>query len=476
MKRKKLTIGQKLLAAFAGMLVLVLGALVFGWSGQRSSAAALRRVLEVQNRKLDIGAQVELATTEMQGCQRGLMLSYAMKDPEAATPYIKLYADSGRKIDELMSGMEPLLSAPEETAAMQKIRDCRTTWAPRFQALIELCRSGQIDDAYKLRNQNKLLSAQMHAAATDLVTEQKKALDGTRRESEARLETAHWLSGLITAVALVIGAAIVWAVHGLNLNFRGAVRELYACAQGVGQASKRLSSSSQAVARGTTEQAASVEETTASAAEISAMTERNAGHSRTAREVAARTAAVIQESNRSLGKMEESMRQINVSCEKVGRIIKVIDEIAFQTNILALNAAVESARAGEAGMGFAVVADEVRNLAHRSAEAARETAGLIEESIARSREGRVNLEEVTGAFRKITEGSAEVSTLVEEASTGSAEQARGIEQIAQAMGQIERVTQSAAATADETAAVGQEMNAQAETLNAVVQRLRTMVG
>ena len=170
------------------------------------------------------------------------------------------------------------------------------------------------------------------------------------------------------------------------------------------------------------------------------------------------------------------MTEINASSEKVSKIIKVIDEIAFQTNILALNAAVEAARAGEAGMGFAVVADEVRNLSQRCAQAARDTASLIEESIAKSHDGMSKLDQVAGAIRSITESAAKVKTLVDEVSLGSQEQARGIEQIAKAIGQMEQVTQKNAANAEQSASASEELSGQAETMKGVAGQLQALVG
>jgi methyl-accepting chemotaxis protein/methyl-accepting chemotaxis protein-1 (serine sensor receptor) len=160
----------------------------------------------------------------------------------------------------------------------------------------------------------------------------------------------------------------------------------------------------------------------------------------------------------------------------VAKIIKVLDEIAFQTNILALNAAVEAARAGEAGMGFAVVADEVRNLAQRCAQAAKDTAALIEESIVKSNDGKTKVDQVAVAIRAITEESAKVKTLVDEVSLGSQEQTRGIEQVAKALTQMEQVTQQSAAHAEESAAAAEELTAQASTLMEVVHQLSAMVG
>ena len=170
------------------------------------------------------------------------------------------------------------------------------------------------------------------------------------------------------------------------------------------------------------------------------------------------------------------MDEINASSQKISKIIQLIDEISFQTNILALNAAVEAARAGEAGMGFAVVADEVRNLAQRCAQSAKDTSSLIEDSIAKSGEGRNKVNHVAGAIRTITDETLKVKALVDEVRAGSHEQARGIEQISMAIVQMERVTQTTAAAAEESAAAALELNTQAGGLQQVVKRLTAMVG
>jgi len=206
------------------------------------------------------------------------------------------------------------------------------------------------------------------------------------------------------------------------------------------------------------------------------MARKNSENSRSAADVVTQSQQRFVQANQSLDQMVVAMGDINTQSDKISKIIKVIDEIAFQTNILALNAAVEAARAGEAGMGFAVVADEVRNLAQRCAQAAKDTAALIEEPIAKSNDGKVRVDQVAAAIQAITAESAKVKTLVDEVNLGSQEQARGIEQIGKAIAQMEQVTQKTAANAEEGASAAEELTGQSESLKHIVERLTAMVG
>src|SRR5262245_22729292 len=287
---------------------------------------------------------------------------------------------------------------------------------------------------------------------------------------EAALWSARRILLTIGFVAVIIMVASMRLLLRWKLEnpLQATAQEIRESAAQVLQLSRMVATSSQSLSQGATEQAASLEETSASMEEMASMTRKNAENATHATRLVTDVAEQVVASNVALGEMVSSMTAIKESSNKVAKIIKTIDEIAFQTNILALNAAVEAARAGEAGMGFAVVADEVRNLAQRSAQAAKDTAVLIEESIARSQEGAGKVEQVATAIEAITSSVHQVKGIVEEVRESSQQQTQGIDQVSQAIAQMEKVTQTTAATAEESAAASEELNAQAESSIAMV--------
>ena len=289
-------------------------------------------------------------------------------------------------------------------------------------------------------------------------------------------EAMRYISTIMPVVVIAVSSAMAYGVSRISGKLLRLASEIGAGAARVSGAAGQISGSSQQLAKGASEQAASLEETSASAEEINSMTQKSLENAKLASDETTRVGALLQETQARLDDMVASMDDINASSEKISRIIKVIDEIAFQTNILALNAAVEAARAGEAGMGFAVVADEVRNLAQRCAQAARDTAQLIEESITRSGEGKHKLDEVTLSIRKVVNNSSRVKLLSNEVHIGSQEQARGIQQVSKAVLEMQQLTQTSAVSAQQGAEAGEQMGAQATNLNDAARRLREVVG
>ncbi|MFN7914084.1 MAG: methyl-accepting chemotaxis protein [Vicinamibacterales bacterium] len=237
---------------------------------------------------------------------------------------------------------------------------------------------------------------------------------------------------------------------------------LSAGAHQVAAAAAEVASSSQHLAAGASEQAGSLESATAAMTDMAKTTRANADSTVEAASLIGKMDSHVHDSNRALTSMVDSMSAMKESSQQVSRIIKTIDEIAFQTNLLALNAAVEAARAGEAGLGFAVVADEVRNLAQRSAQAAKDTAGLIEDSIQKAQHGAAKVEEVSAFIHDITTSVGHVKQIIDRVSDGSRQQAAGIDRVVTVVQEMERITQGVAATAEETAAASEELNAQAE--------------
>lgn len=264
-------------------------------------------------------------------------------------------------------------------------------------------------------------------------------------------------------------------VNSISKFIANIVQRLSQGAQNVFSSSGQTSSASKELAVGASEQAASLEQTSASIEELTAMTQSNVVNTRQADVLMMEANEIVGKTNLSMNDLTAAMKDITFTSDEMAKIIKTINEIAFQTNLLALNAAVEAARAGEAGSGFAVVAEEVRALAMRSAEAANNTANLIEANLTKVRDGSELLAKTAAALSEVTVSSSKVQQIVAEISEASQEQHQGLEQIRRAVTEMDRVVQKNAANAEESASASQELNFQADQLKAIVTELLSLV-
>ena len=277
----------------------------------------------------------------------------------------------------------------------------------------------------------------------------------------------------MTVALLILGVIVS---RSITRPVNRAVDQLCEVANATNSASTEVAHSSQFLASGASQQAASLEETSSSLTEISARTRQNAEHTELANSSASEARDLANQGKMAMDRMGEAIEEIQDSSDQTAKIIKTIDEIAFQTNLLALNAAVEAARAGDAGRGFAVVAEEVRNLAQRSADAARNTNEIIDDSRSKADLGARAATEVQAILTQIVDAVQRVEELVREVSQANSEQAEAVGQVSTAVTQMDQLTQTNAASAEETAAASEEMSSQSELLLEIIDDLQSLVG
>ena len=394
--------------------------------------------------------QIRPLNAELLASVRKARAAYAGGGKVAAREMLdKEVSPNAMRIIELM---RPLRSEADKSAALREKMNYQ---------LMTVCRASQ-NKAIDLLD--KLVAMNSTRAAAD----SKASISTSRRLKMANL----FLMVAGVAAALLFG---VFITRSLVKTLTQTSESLSEGSDQVASASGQISSASQSLAEGASEQAASLEETSASLEEIASMTKHNAENALSAKDLSGDTRKAAEIGSANMQEMNLAMADIQSASSNIAKIIKTIDEIAFQTNILALNAAVEAARAGEAGAGFAVVADEVRNLAQRSAQAAKETAEKIGDSIAKSANGVAISAKVTESLNQIVTKARQVDELVAEIANASHEQSQGIDQVNTAVTQMDKVTQSNAASAEESASAAEELTAQASTLRELVADLQKLV-
>jgi methyl-accepting chemotaxis protein/methyl-accepting chemotaxis protein-1 (serine sensor receptor) len=474
---RKMSFGTRVLSGQAVVTLFVLLAGGFAFYVASSLNGLVGNIVTRDMKKVELASDVQSHVGAAIGSQRGMMLSGLTGNEIGISSAQREVTNHLGLIDQCLREVTPLADTDKERQLVSEMNEARTEWAGAFEHQRQMLAEKRFDEATKMQTDVfTTVSDRLTGSSSQLLKIQTQITEATRQEANDVAAHAKGLSIALLLAAIGVALAALYTVQQGNRSLRRYSTQITESAGQVSSSALQVTAASQALAQGSSEQAATLEETSASAEEINSMTQKNAENARSTATETESADHLLKETTQKLDQMIGSMNEINASSEKISRIIRVIDEIAFQTNILALNAAVEAARAGEAGMGFAVVADEVRNLAQRCAQAAKDTSALIEESIVRSQDGKVRLDEVAKCVRKVVDNASRIKILAGEVHVGSQEQARGIEQIAKAVTQMQRVTQSTAASAEQSASAGEEMSAQASGLNNAAKLLQELIG
>jgi methyl-accepting chemotaxis protein len=441
-----------------------------------------------------------LARAKQQIGSRSLREAYAETDLYNTIPIVAAWQSAASSAER--AGFKFIVGATKNNEA----RNAKHRLGPEYEPMYAAFASGATEWFSRDTRTNELILARpvhqresclgCHGAPANSATQDGKDRLGFTMENQkvGDLAGAFVLKAPLTGDARVASTAGSMALVGLLVlgaslagfyvfNRRGivaplarAIDELGTVSDQTNASASEVASSGQHLADGASRQAAALEQTSATLEEISSMTKRNSEHAQRAKELSAQTRTAAEQGTARMTGMQQAMNEIKVSSDNIAKIVKSIDEIAFQTNILALNAAVEAARAGEAGAGFAVVAEEVRALAQRSAKAARETAQKIEDSIQKSEQGVQLSTAVAESFQAIAAKAHQMDDLVAEIATASNEQSQGVGQVATAIADMDKVTQSNAASSEESASASQELSQQAKSIRQLIQSLHDIVG
>ncbi len=405
--------------------------------------------------------------------------TWANKFEENYKKYLNMFED--RLLPLLEGSQEDTMNEVRKLdGELDKVRTVVLSTLESINVSLEKETTDVLLDERNIRDIDKKID-QVRDRVIDPLTKIVASLDEKMDEADGHFDTVCRTTVYVGVIVSVIGAIFglliaFFLTRAITKPLSHIIGGLNTGADQVASASSQVSSASQQLAEGASEQAASIEETSSSLEEISSMTKQNADNAGMADNLMKEANQVIDQANESMTELTSSMEEITRASKETSKIIKTIDEVAFQTNLLALNAAVEAARAGEAGAGFAVVADEVRNLAIRSADAAKNTAILIEGTVKKVNNGSKLVTKTDKAFTEVAGSAKKVGELVGEISAASNEQAEGIEQVNKAVVEMDKVVQQNAANAEESASASEEMNAQAEQMKSSVSELVAMVG
>ncbi len=464
-------LSTKLYFGLGALLLLALGLALESVRQQYRMSRQFEQVVLGSVTKLELAAAVRSAAWEAETYKRGTFLAASLMETQMRDRFHEGSQKASIKLTDALGELSRLADAADRPI-IEETSAAAAEYVPLVAQFASVTKSGALADVKPLVPKIVPLVDRLDRQTDLLIKRQRATLNAAAAEASASAVTT--LIGIFVLLTIV-GATSILTVRRATVQLVQQASALDREAQAVTEGARQVSAAGEQVAQVATEQAASLQEASASSKEIQAMTNRNLQTIESASRQTAEVSGSMTEATQSAALMLKSMDAMVTASGKISTIIQAIDQIAFQTNILALNAAVEAARAGDAGLGFAVVAEEVRALSHRSAKAAKDTATLIEESLAVTRDGKSKLDMVKRAIDVSAEKAAAVQVLTETVSRDSREQARAVTQVTQAFSQIDIVTQRLAANAEETAAAGAHLNQTAQHARTAVSALNGLV-
>lgn len=479
---KNMKISTRLIASFIIITIITLSVGVIGFYGVTNLEGYIHEIAGTRLPRIQSLLTISEAQTAIRSAQRTI-LSTSITNEEIAQQ-IDDITKINQRVEKAKTIIESTPLIKEEREAWNEFKTAYGAWDSQCKTFL-----GMASDYMENKSSDKYVNldefakgdmetsfVQVSNFLQDMVDVDKEIARSTNEEANKHAIMIEYMT-----IGVMLGGVILSVILGLLLSrsiyksLNEIVEKLTQSSNQVATASVQMATAGRQLSEGSTEQAASIEETSATIDETSSMIKQNAVNTKQANELAQQATMAATDGAGKMQDMITSMEELKKSSDDIAKIIKVIDEIAFQTNMLALNAAVEAARAGDVGQGFAVVAQEVRNLAQKSAQAAKDTEEIIDRNIELSEQGATISLNVNDSLSEIMAKTENVNQLISEITVASQEQARGASQIAEGMAQMEKVVQNNASTAEESATSAEDLKNQTDELNDIVMMLNRLV-